>query len=724
MYQSRLHATNGIISVAVDALNGEILEFTRESTWDNVVKNHVRPAYSLFEGMIWRAQERVMFHVPRYRDILADESLKPVITVEQGEDSATVTLEYPYLMTGNGKLDVSAKVTIELPAGQTRTTWRVTLDNRTDDEIDEVAFPNLSGMWLGDTWEDDVLVLPRFAGLKVYNPVQKLAMEPKVINWKWQEYLYEYNLGERTGSKDSRGAYVADLAYTGSASMLWMDLYDEKEGTGIYMTCRNNDLVMKGVRAYSFGENYPGLGLAIVHKPSICRGEWKSEECVVAIHDGDWHWAADDYRSWRESIHRPVVGHHRPEWFEKSAGLVAHYDFQYQLGGIVHRFADIPKLYQQAKEMGMNHLLLSGWNEDGFDFGFPHYTPNHLLGTEQELKDALAQVKADGGHVAFYINTRLCNAGFADEADFMEKSVVRKRDGTPYIEHYGAGVPFGSLCINVAPWRQRLVDTVNYLTHEIGADGMYLDQLAMAGSLKCYNPAHDHGEDRTAWNQGYEKLLDTLRADYDPKGMALIYEGCNDIYGPGASGQLITTLGGPLIGRFPEMYKYTFPDQILVDMMNPRRNSAMRPEHVARRSTEFLHHAFVIGAYLWCYDLEWDNTWRRDPEQYLRLQKIVALRKAWLEHYGQGRFTDTVGILSAPEDAMIKRFAVDGGVLLACAREGGLTGEVVLPNNGETEAYVLTYDAPEPKKADILRVEKDRLIISLPESEMAVIVIK
>ena len=104
MYQSRLHATNGIISVAVDALNGEILEFTRESTWDNVVKNHVRPAYSLFEGMIWRAQERVMFHVPRYRDILADESLKPVITVEQGEDSATVTLEYPYLMTGSGKL--------------------------------------------------------------------------------------------------------------------------------------------------------------------------------------------------------------------------------------------------------------------------------------------------------------------------------------------------------------------------------------------------------------------------------------------------------------------------------------------------------------------------------------------------------------------------------------------------------------------------------------------
>jgi hypothetical protein len=269
------------------------------------------------------------------------------------------------------------------------------------------------------------------------------------------------------------------------------------------------------------------------------------------------------------------------------------------------------------------------------------------------------------------------------------------------------------------------VDTVNYLTHEIGADSMYLDQLAMAGSLKCYNPAHhEHAGNPAAWNQGYEKLLDSLRANYDPEGMALIYEGCNDIFGPGASGQLITTLGGPLLGRFPEMYKYTFPEQILVDMMNPRRNTGMRPEHVARRSTEFLHHAFVIGAYLWCYDLEWDNTWRRDPEQHLRLRKIVELRKTWLENYGHGRFTDTVGIVSAPENAFVKRFAIDGGVLLACACEQGLAGEVVLPYSGEKTAFVQTYDDPQPKKMDILRTENGKLIVTLPQSEMAVIALK
>ncbi len=55
--------------------------------------------------------------------------------------------------------------------------------------------------------------------------------------------------------------------------------------------------------------------------------------------------------------------------------------------------------------------------------------------------------------------------------------------------------------------------------------------------------------------------------------------------------------------------------------MNPRRHSAMRPEHIARHSTEFLYKAFVMGSYFWCYDLEWDNTWRRDPEQAQRLKR-------------------------------------------------------------------------------------------------------
>ena len=753
MYQSRLHATNGIISIAVDALNGEILEFTRESTWDNAAKNHVRNTRSLLDGLLHIGEEDKRIYVPRYLEIRADERLTPTIEVEQEEKSARVTIAYPMLIAIpkverddaglpirrqdfrpqllGEPVDISAKVTIELPEGECRSLWRVSIENRTGGEIDQVYFPSMDGLWLGETWEDDYLVVPRHAGERAKNPTKTLSTAQPHINWKWQEYVYGYNLGAITGAKDDRGAYALELPYSGGCSMLWMDLYDPGEGTGIYITCRNKDLIMKGIRAESFGEQYPGVGLAIVHKPCLKQGKWESEECVVAFHEGDWHWAADDYRSWFGTLNRPDTGHHRPRWFELSAGLMAHYDFQYQGGGIVHKFKDIPELLRQAQAVGINHLLLAGWNEDGFDFGFPHYTPNHKLGTEQELKDALAEVKHMGGHVAFYVNSRLCNTGFEDQQERIRKSAVMSRDGKLHIEKYGAAdIYFASLCINDTEWRNDLADIVKYLTHDIGADSMYLDQLAMGSSCKCYHPGHaEHKDNPIAWIQGYEKLLARMRSEYDPEGMALIYEGCNDALGDGASGQLITVLSSPLQCWLPEVYKYTFPDQILVDMMNARRNSAMRPEHVARHSTELLHRAFVNGSYLWCYDLEWDNTWRRDPEQWERLRKIVALRTAWLAKYDQGRFTDTVGVACAPEGQMVKRYEIEGGVLAACACEQGLSGKVAIEWAGEgaPKAECMTLDNPEAK-AIPCHVEivdgKKCVSFDLPLTEMAVVAIR
>lgn len=55
----------------------------------------------------------------------------------------------------------------------------------------------------------------------------------------------------------------------------------------------------------------------------------------------------------------------------RSPGLHAHYDFKYQSGEYVHRYCDIPQLAHEALDMGLDHLLLAGWQKDGFDRGFP-----------------------------------------------------------------------------------------------------------------------------------------------------------------------------------------------------------------------------------------------------------------------------------------------------------------------------------------------------------------
>ena len=729
MYQSRLHVTNGMISLAVDALNGEILELIREKTGDNLRKNHVQKARALLDGVLYDGAKKKRFSIPRYLEIRKDPTLKPSVRVRQEPHEGEVLLDYPALVCEGERVEIRASVRIRLPKDDCRSVWTLTLENRTPWEADDIAFPALDGLWIGESYRDDILVYPHFAGCRIINPTVQLASEPEMITWKWQEYLYRYKIGQETGTLDDRGAYVRQLNYSGEASMLWMDLYDEKEGTGLYLTCRNAPRVMKSLRMESFGPGDPGTGLAILHRPALRSGSWTSEPCVLALHEGDWHWAADDYRAFIQSL--PTPGRTgRPAWFAESAGLMAHYDFQYQTGGIVHRFCDIPRLFEEAEKTGFHHLLLSGWNTDGFDYGFPHYTPNPKLGTEQELKDAVAEVQRRGGHVAFYINSRLCNTAFEDQRDRIARSAVMRKDGSLWIEKYGADdLSFATLCINEPSWRQELARTVHYLTHEIGADSMYLDQFAMGTSMQCYHPDHkEHEGNPSAWNQGYIKLLEEMIPDYAPEGMALLIEGCNDLFGPFVSGQLISELHCPFESRMPQVYKYTFPDQMLMDMMNPRRYSAMRPEHVARHSTELLHNAFTMGAYLWCYDLEWDNTWRRDPEQLARLTALVALRTAWLKRYGQGCFRDTVGLADLPDNAQIRRFDLADGVLLACASEAGLRGTVriLMPATASLTAEVMTLNDPRPVQTACERFEYDgnpAAAIRLPEAEAAVIVL-
>lgn len=111
------------------------------------------------------------------------------------------------------------------------------------------------------------------------------------------------------------------------------------------------------------------------------------------------------------------------------------------------------------------------------------------------------------------------------------------------VENYGAeDLNFACMCAGAASWQQKLTDTVKYLTRDIGADSMYLDQLGMAAGLLCYREDHLHGKDVGGWNQGYEAVLARIRESYPEEGVALLFEGASDIHAPGASGQLISTM--------------------------------------------------------------------------------------------------------------------------------------------------------------------------------------
>lgn len=175
MYQSRLHATNGIVSLAIDATSGELLEFVRESTADNVLKNHIRKTWSLLDGILLTDEGEIRFHPPRYGDIRKDASLKPKVEVVREESETGFDIRFPFLLTEAGKIPLSACINIRLLPEDCRTYWKLTMDNQTGFELDDIAFPTVDGIWIGESWQDDTLVYPQFAGCRVDNPTEQLA---------------------------------------------------------------------------------------------------------------------------------------------------------------------------------------------------------------------------------------------------------------------------------------------------------------------------------------------------------------------------------------------------------------------------------------------------------------------------------------------------------------------------------------------------------------------
>ena len=78
---------------------------------------------------------------------------------------------------------------------------------------------------------------------------------------------------------------------------------------------------------------------------------------------------------------------------------------------------------------------------------------------------------------------------------------IKKPDGTNYIGTYGKK-SFTISCPSDNEWKNRLIDTAEFLVKGYGAVGVYLDQLASAEPFACYQEKHSHkriGE----FNQGY-----------------------------------------------------------------------------------------------------------------------------------------------------------------------------------------------------------------------------
>lgn len=668
MYQSRFHFEHDNIHLAIDSITGEILELFTLDKNDNIIKNSMFNYPGMFE-LTWNDGEATHTITPPHsRDALNNPQLCCKVSTEETADGLLVTVSYDMLRVDQELVPIEVIYTALLKGSEIK--WNINVDPKSNGTVTAVKFPILNGVWFGETWKNHTLYYPYMGGLKIENPVEYMSEKPEKLQWRWQEYRYNYIYRGIASSKavTTKGMSGMVYYYPSALSMAWVSL--DSPSQSLYFACHDPKSKPFGIETSCIGKLLPGMCISGAFITDIKENTpWSSPDVITWLHSEDWHAGARRYHDFKAQYFMPK--RKAPSWLAKSPGLVAHYDFKYQNGGVVHRYKDIPTLALEAKALGYTHMLFAGWHKDGFDCGFPMYYPDDELGTEEELRNGVMKAKELGVHVTFYLNCRIHNRAY--NVDKVDRMGIMSREGKVASASYGnPDIKFSIMCPGCKEWQDMFTEAIRRVTEDYCADGVYLDQLSGALQM-CYNPDHHHEFD--SWSDNYNVILkritDRYRETHDDE-LYVSGEWVTDTHGSLVDRNLVQTFYRCTIGSFTDMYRYTFPEHGMVDMIYPSRNLAMRPTHVAQESERIMATIFCNDSYYWVYDLVDDNTFTRDPIGMERLKTINYLSVLRKELMPNAMYRETCGFDSNEDKIRMSIFTDDtNGLLSVYAFEDG-----------------------------------------------------
>jgi hypothetical protein len=574
---------------------------------------------------------------------------------------------------------------------------RIKITNNGDIDINEVLFPRVRGIYLGHTWEDDCIVLPHHAGEKTQNPAEEYLKPEFTGMW-------------RAGTEKDEEVYFRELSYCGLASMMWMYYYDDNNG--FYISSYDSSFLMTGLRAETGSLDRHYMGFAMRKYLTIKNGgTWESEPYIISANCSDWHRGAAEYRGWIEKyIKMPP----NPKYLKDQCVLMNMYNFRRE-GTIYTKFSAIPSLYDRVRELGINHFFMASWNRQGFDQNYPEYYPDLELGTSMDLYNGCKYINDNGGIPTFYINARIFDINSDYHETMGKRMAIKLHDGSMVDEQYGE-YKFTVSCPSDAEWQKYIIDTACWMVKSYDAKGIYLDQLGSAEPFPCYDKSHTH-EDTGLFNQGYLKVLRELKDKLTElnRDCFLMIENCGDIYGPHVWGNL--TWNGEVRDEFFNLYKYTFPEYVQVNMINPKTtgDKAYRKEQYYRD----VERALVLGSILWVNPLfKFDEG---DGEMLCYLKDAISFRKQVNPYIISSKYVDTDGIINISGDIKVSRWVSGDSDLYIIGNNSGTGGSFEIPvGDFELEAYTITKGSIEP----VLETSCGRKKIYAPPDRVSYILLK
>ncbi len=600
------------------------------------------------------------------------EAQPPAVTRAENETGRSIKLAYS-LPHG-----IAVECTAELGADADFAVFRILIMNPGPENpgdamrVYRVKYPIIAGLQIGGRPEFNWLARPYAQGELMPDPSQQRFQRPE------KNFIRADKPGIRTNL----------LTYPGWASMPWQDLYmvdpqKPESACGLYFA--------------SYDPSFRQIDLATVPDPAGHTLEfdvrtlsylepgnsWNSQNFIVGVHPGDWHWAADRYRADSRAWLRPWSG---PDWVRDDDGW-------FGSGVPNYKFKDLPLMLEDARWLGLNYLQL--WSEMIEKVGperkrkayYCFFLPDPERGGEKDIAEGIREVRRLGGHIGFYSNVWTFDASLPAPLLPLRNEIpkgIPLPDWRAEFSRYASVFPDGhreagdydhgyaGMCLSAEGYRDYLrFWIVDKYVKQYGADSWYLDSCPVTmfnAARVCFSqehgPEHPHGVGR-----GLLELVRTLREkSEDTVQLAITSETVSDClmqYNSHALG--IEMVTGLMDFPHPEIYTYTFPEHPIYSGSCNGSGSGLinyypdKPANLTRQDA--LNRVFLMG---YRFDIL-GYPLRKDDPVMIHFKDLIALRQQIKGELYRSAFRDTVGLGPLPEKVEVKVFRHEKGASLTLA---------------------------------------------------------
>jgi hypothetical protein len=587
-----------------------------------------------------------------------DSWMQPQCSIVREDDDRGqgIRVRYPSLTSEAGTFPIEVAYTIHLAHDSDEATLQIEVTNRSNLQVREVFFPWISGVGEVDGAATDTFVAPNM----IYPATNLRKYFFSESNWEEYPYLigvptwpdgYSLSMPWMNYGGNSDGLYLASLARTGIHHMLIVQ---------------------------DFGVvNHPILGFAWAFASHIAPGRsWRSPQLVLSLHRGDWHAAADKYRSSLDGWYRKPDT--QPDFRRAFASFNTFFTSR--------NFMQIAKVAEDIRNYDLHHLVM--WN-------FGDYYPNVMedddlsvdpprlgqfaaqWGGPERLAAANKRANELGVQTGIIFSQRLWNRDTLTPHlhTLSEEWVIRGESGDPIWEswnhqHLGAARWVGThldyvMCSAVEPYRDFAIANVRGVLKRAGYAMMFYDQV-VEGNL-CFSPSHHHADPSAPSMATLGFVVDLKQGMKEDNPEAVLI-------GEGWEVLASQHLDSGWVWRLPpnpEVLRYTLPWVI---------NSAavqVDPESANRYLILGLHLAIVPAG------IESGKTLGDFPAFAQHIARLAAFRRTTERFWVDGSFQDDLGLKASGVFAKVYQTSQEVAIMMANLKDAATTANFEI----NTERY-------------------------------------